>query len=92
MNIINRAASIFLLLVFFLAFFKDSVHGRPLLLSMSRPKPDDAALFARWLVSQNYWGVLKYVVVLFFLTERSNLLLRFVIFSQPQLVWDIDCC
>ncbi|WMV17500.1 hypothetical protein MTR67_010885 [Solanum verrucosum] len=59
MNIINRAASILLLLVFFLAFFQDSVHGRPLLLSMSRPKPDAAALFARWLVSQSSWGVLN---------------------------------
>ncbi|KAH0718908.1 hypothetical protein KY285_014939 [Solanum tuberosum] len=26
---------------------------------MSRPKPDDAALFARWLVSQSSWGVLN---------------------------------
>ncbi|XP_060192825.1 uncharacterized protein LOC132622265 [Lycium barbarum] len=56
---INRAASILLPLVFFLVFFQESVQGRPLSLSMSRPKPDDVAVFARWLVSQNSWGVLN---------------------------------
>ncbi|CAN4079293.1 unnamed protein product [Withania somnifera] len=56
---IDKATSIILPLLFCLAFFQESVHGRPLLLSMSRPKPDDAALFARWLVSQSSWGVLN---------------------------------
>lgn len=56
---ISRATSMLLPLLFFLVFFQESVHGRPLLLSMSRPKPDDAALFARWLVSQSSWGVLN---------------------------------
>ena len=35
-----------------------SVYAR--LLSVSKPDPDDAAATARWLVSQNNWGVLKY--------------------------------
>lgn len=56
---INREASILVLLLFFLAFVLESIHGRPLSLSMSRPKPDAAARFARWLVSQSSWGVLN---------------------------------
>jgi len=38
--------------------FRGSVNGR-LLLSGSKPSPDDAAPFARWLVSENSWGVLN---------------------------------
>ncbi|KAL2532169.1 Pyridoxamine 5'-phosphate oxidase family protein [Abeliophyllum distichum] len=37
----------------------ESVNGRPLLLSVDRPRPDDVAVFARWLVCQNSWGVLS---------------------------------
>ena len=48
-----------------------SVKGR--LLSLSKPNPNDAAAYARWLVSQNSWGVLKYFT--FFLTP--SLLLDF---------------
>ncbi|KAI3452379.1 hypothetical protein Pfo_030159 [Paulownia fortunei] len=44
---------------FVLGFFQESVHGRPLLMSLARPRPDDAATFARWLVSQSSWGVLN---------------------------------
>ncbi|CAA3032711.1 CREG1 [Olea europaea subsp. europaea] len=42
-----------------LGIFQASVNGRPLLLSLDRPRPDDAADFARWLVCQNSWGVLS---------------------------------
>ncbi|KAL8200718.1 hypothetical protein R6Q57_012057 [Mikania cordata] len=35
-----------------------SVHGRRLL-SQARPDPNNIAPFARWLVSQNSWGVLS---------------------------------
>lgn len=34
-----------------------SVEGR--LISLSKPAPNDAAAYARWLVSQNSWGVLN---------------------------------
>ncbi|KAA8530279.1 hypothetical protein F0562_004988 [Nyssa sinensis] len=44
-------------LVFCFVFFQNSVHGR--LLSISKPHPDNAAAFARWLVSQSSWGVLN---------------------------------
>ncbi|XP_059670227.1 uncharacterized protein LOC132315830 [Cornus florida] len=44
-------------LVFCFVVFQGSVHGR--LLSISKPKPDNAAPFARWLVSQSSWGVLN---------------------------------
>lgn len=36
---------------------QNRVEGR--LLSLSKPNPDAAASFARWLVSQNSWGVLN---------------------------------
>ncbi|XP_051141502.1 uncharacterized protein LOC127258621 [Andrographis paniculata] len=43
-----------------LGFVHDSVIGRPLLIpNARRPNPDDAASFARWLVSQSSWGVLN---------------------------------
>lgn len=41
-----------------------SVEGR--LISLSKPAPNDAAAYARWLVSQNSWGVLKYISLSFF--------------------------
>ncbi|KAL0350965.1 UNVERIFIED_CONTAM: hypothetical protein Sradi_4245700 [Sesamum radiatum] len=41
-----------------LGFFQESVHGRPLLMSQARPRPDNAAA-SRWLVSQSSWGVLN---------------------------------
>ncbi|KAG5527338.1 hypothetical protein RHGRI_028283 [Rhododendron griersonianum] len=44
-------------LLFFL--FHNRAEGRLLSLSLSRPKPDAAASFARWLVSQSSWGVLN---------------------------------
>ncbi|KAG8384778.1 hypothetical protein BUALT_Bualt04G0153900 [Buddleja alternifolia] len=45
--------------IFILGLFQESVQGRPLLTSLPRPRPDDAAAFARWLVSQSSWGVLN---------------------------------
>ncbi|RVX08878.1 hypothetical protein CK203_010899 [Vitis vinifera] len=42
-------------LVLIFVGFQVSVHGR--LLSVSKPDPDDAAATARWLVSQNNWGI-----------------------------------
>ncbi|EOY02279.1 Pyridoxamine 5\'-phosphate oxidase family protein isoform 1 [Theobroma cacao] len=46
----------FLLVLFFLGF-QDCVQGR--LLAVSKPDRDDAAAYARWLVSQNTWGILN---------------------------------
>ncbi|KNA16963.1 hypothetical protein SOVF_084400 [Spinacia oleracea] len=37
---------------------QSSVDGRAVL-SLSKPDPNDAAAYARWLVSQNSWGVLN---------------------------------
>lgn len=42
-----------------IGFLQESVQSRPLLTLKDRPDPDDAAPFARWLVSQSSWGVLK---------------------------------
>ncbi|XP_058187116.1 uncharacterized protein LOC131304037 [Rhododendron vialii] len=39
--------------------FHNRAEARLLSLSLSRPKPDAAASFARWLVSQSSWGVLN---------------------------------
>uniref|UniRef100_A0A5B6ZUM1 CREG-like beta-barrel domain-containing protein n=2 Tax=Davidia involucrata TaxID=16924 RepID=A0A5B6ZUM1_DAVIN len=44
-------------MVFCFVFFQNSVHGR--ILSVSKPHPDNAAAFARWLVSQSSWGSLN---------------------------------
>ncbi|CAO2840548.1 unnamed protein product [Amaranthus hypochondriacus] len=46
-----------LILLMVLHFQCSSVKGR--LLSLSKPNPNDAAAYARWLVSQNSWGVLN---------------------------------
>ncbi|KAL6577551.1 hypothetical protein OROMI_009879 [Orobanche minor] len=43
----------------FWGLLHQSVQGRPLLTSASRPRRDDTAPFARWLVSQSSWGVLN---------------------------------
>ncbi|GER29454.1 pyridoxamine 5'-phosphate oxidase family protein [Striga asiatica] len=47
--------------IFVLGFLQESVHGRPSLMSLPKPRRDDSAAFARWLVSQNSWGVLSTV-------------------------------
>ncbi|XP_030531059.1 protein CREG1 [Rhodamnia argentea] len=44
-------------ILFFVAGFLPSEQGRPL--SVSKPDPEDASATARWLVSQNSWGVLN---------------------------------
>ncbi|XP_010033252.2 protein CREG1 [Eucalyptus grandis] len=44
-------------ILFLVAGFRLSEQARPL--SVSKPDPDDAAATARWLVSQNSWGVLN---------------------------------
>ncbi|XP_024975479.1 protein CREG1 [Cynara cardunculus var. scolymus] len=46
------------LMCFVLVIFGGSVNGRRLL-SQARPKPSNAAPFARWLVSESSWGVLS---------------------------------
>lgn len=46
------------LVCFVLIIFSASVYGRRLL-SQARPDPNNAAPFARWLVSENSWGVLS---------------------------------
>ncbi|KAH6792088.1 Pyridoxamine 5'-phosphate oxidase family protein [Perilla frutescens var. hirtella] len=43
----------------FSGLFQESVQGRPLLTSAPRPRRDETATFARWLVSQSSWGVLN---------------------------------
>ncbi|KAL2933108.1 Protein CREG1 [Bienertia sinuspersici] len=48
------------LIIILLQLLYSVVDGR--LLSLSKPQPNDAAAYARWLVSQNSWGVLKNVV------------------------------
>ncbi|KAH8518331.1 hypothetical protein H0E87_000256 [Populus deltoides] len=47
----------FYALFFLLVDFQDSVQGR--LLLINKPDPNDPAASARWLVSQNSWGVLN---------------------------------
>lgn len=37
------------------------VQGRLLSISLTKPDPDDAAATARWLLSRNTWGVLRYI-------------------------------
>ncbi|XP_031116872.1 protein CREG1-like [Ipomoea triloba] len=52
----RSAVAVFPFLFFLLSGF---VNGRVLPESTPRPSPDAAAAFARWLVSQNSWGVLS---------------------------------
>ena len=42
------------------------VQGRSI--SVKKPDPDNAAATARWLVAQNSWGVLTYVILSLFLS------------------------
>ncbi|KAJ4826436.1 hypothetical protein Tsubulata_013629, partial [Turnera subulata] len=56
---INRPYVLFTFLLFL--GFQDSVSGR--LLLGKKPAPRDAAATARWLVSQNSWGVLNTISV-----------------------------
>lgn len=60
------------LVFFFVLGIQDSVQGR--LLSVSKkPHRNDAAAYARWLVSQNSWGVLKYEFLSLTLTVSFSL-------------------
>ncbi|KAG6494369.1 protein CREG1-like [Zingiber officinale] len=54
----SSSALLFFLL---LLLFGDlsAVSGRPLSGGLGKPRPDDAAATARWLVAQNSWGVLS---------------------------------
>ncbi|KAF9667199.1 hypothetical protein SADUNF_Sadunf16G0308200 [Salix dunnii] len=56
MNTRSRA-NCFYAFFFLLVGFQDSVQGR--LLLIKKPDPNDAVASARWLVSQNSWGVLN---------------------------------
>lgn len=47
------------LVLFFVVGTQDSVEGRLISTISKKPHPNDAAAYARWLVSQNYWGVLN---------------------------------
>lgn len=61
MGIKSPVSCFFLSMVLLISVgFQDSVQGR--LLLIKKPDPDNAAATARWLVSQNSWGVLKYVL------------------------------
>ncbi|XP_021720169.1 protein CREG1-like [Chenopodium quinoa] len=55
---IFKATSLFSYLMLMVLHFQFSVEGR-LLFSLSKPNPNDAAAYARWLVSQSSWGVLN---------------------------------
>lgn len=57
--LIRNGKSAVRLVCFMLIVVGESVHGRELLSSQDRPKPSNAAPFARWLVSQSTWGVLS---------------------------------
>ncbi|KAL3526460.1 hypothetical protein ACH5RR_011116 [Cinchona calisaya] len=50
-----------LVLIFILGFFQEPVKGRMVqqLTALTRPHPEEAAAFARWLVCQSSWGVLS---------------------------------
>ena len=67
LNVTSSIIVVAMLLLIFGDFQESSssrvlVKARPLLYSSSsRPRPADAAPFARWLVSHSSWGVLKYV-------------------------------
>ena len=57
----------------YLMVLQCTIEGR--LLSLSKPDINDAAAYARWLVSQNSWGVLKYLsfsLLLFLLFECNS--------------------
>ncbi|KAK9052430.1 hypothetical protein SSX86_029059 [Deinandra increscens subsp. villosa] len=56
--IISNRNYVFNLVCFVLIVSGGPAHGRRLL-SKGRPAPNNAAPFARWLVSQNSWGVLS---------------------------------
>lgn len=47
------------LVLFFVVGTQDSVEGRLISTISKKPHPNAAAAYARWLVSQNYWGVLN---------------------------------
>uniref|UniRef100_A0A2P2KB43 Protein CREG1 n=2 Tax=Rhizophora mucronata TaxID=61149 RepID=A0A2P2KB43_RHIMU len=56
--VVRRINRLYVLhVVLFFVGFQDSVYPR--LLSVKKPDPDDAAASARWLICQNYWGVLN---------------------------------
>ncbi|KAJ0099320.1 hypothetical protein Patl1_21981 [Pistacia atlantica] len=55
-SLVNRI--IVLSFLFFVVGIQNSVQGR-LLSSVSKPHRNDAPAYARWLVSQNSWGVLN---------------------------------
>ncbi|CAH1454686.1 unnamed protein product [Lactuca virosa] len=57
--LIRNGKSVVNFVCFMLIVFGGSVHSRGLLSSQDRPKPSNAAPFARWLVSQSSWGVLS---------------------------------
>ncbi|KAG8637974.1 protein CREG1 [Manihot esculenta] len=58
MGIKSPVSCFFLSMVLLISVgFQDSVQGR--LLLIKKPDPDNAAATARWLVSQNSWGVLN---------------------------------
>ncbi|XP_021749844.1 protein CREG1-like isoform X2 [Chenopodium quinoa] len=55
---IFKVTSLFSYLMLMVLLFQFSVEGR-VLFPLSKPNPNDAAAYARWLVSQNSWGVLN---------------------------------
>ncbi|XVE83890.1 hypothetical protein DITRI_Ditri16bG0124600 [Diplodiscus trichospermus] len=55
----NKGFCCFLVILFL--GFQDCVQGR--LLAPSKPDRDDAAAYARWLVSQNSWGILNTISI-----------------------------
>ncbi|GJV63410.1 protein CREG1 [Tanacetum coccineum] len=57
---------------FLLVMFGCLVNGRMLLSAKDRPKPDNAAPFARWLVSESSWGVLRYLIFRVSIRSKSH--------------------
>lgn len=65
MGVFNAmSVNLILIIILILGGFQESslvvlVQARPLLSLSSRPRPGDAAPFARWMVSHSSWGVLN---------------------------------
>ncbi|VFQ96889.1 unnamed protein product [Cuscuta campestris] len=58
--VVERGGAVVIFLIFLSGLVQlEAIRGRHLLPSVPRPPPNDAAAFARWLVSQSSWGVLN---------------------------------
>lgn len=86
-----RCFMVFQAAFFFLVLHQVSVESR--LLSIPKPDPNNAVATARWLVSQNSWGVLKYTLCLspiYVSTFLISFLLYFDCLILFDTVFDVD--